>query len=93
MITLLKYVSYVPSLIFMIQAVVSLVESIKNGEPGTEKKNAALDILGQNWESLSKEFKIVVPFDVLKPVISFLIDLTVSVYNMIGYFRKKDNPA
>lgn len=88
MIALLRYVSYVPALIFMIQAVVALVEAVKIGEPGADKKNSVLDILGQNWESLSKEFKIMVPFEVLKPVISFLIDLTVSVYNMIGYFRK-----
>jgi len=93
MIALLRYVSYVPALIFMIQAVVSLVESVKTGEPGGDKKNAVLEILSGNWESLSKEFRITVPIDVLKPVISFLIDLTVSVYNMIGYFRKKDQPA
>jgi len=89
MFALLKYVTYVPALVFMIQAVVSLIESVKAGEPGADKKNAALEILQGNWANLATEFKITIPFEVLKPVISFLIDFTISVYNMVGYFTKK----
>lgn len=90
MFALLRYVTYVPALVMLISAVVSLVESIKRHDPGADKKNAVMEILAGNWESLSKEFKIVVPYEIIKPVISVLIDLTVSVYNAIGFFTKKD---
>lgn len=93
MLAILRYITYVPSLVFLIQAIVTLVESIKKHEPGEDKKKAVLEIMGTNWESLSKEFQITVPFEVLKSVISVLIDLTVSVFNVIGYFSKKDKPA
>lgn len=93
MLALLKYVTLIPRLVFIVQAVVAFIESVKEHEPGTDKKAAAMESIRDGWGIAQEQFKIKEPFDVLEPVLSYLIDLAVSVYNMVGYFRKKDNPS
>lgn len=90
MLTLLKHVTLIPHLIFIVQAVVGFIESVKAHDPGPEKKAAAMQSIRDGWSIAQEEFKIKEPFDVLEPVLSYLIDLAVSVYNMVGYFTKKD---
>ena len=93
MFAFLRYVSLIPILIQVVQAAVQFVESVRADSPGPEKKAAVMDSLAASWGGLQNEFKITVPFSVLGPIVSFLIDLAVSVYNAVGYFRKKEAPA
>lgn len=93
MFAFLKYITLIPILIQVVQAAVQFVESVRSDAPGPEKKAAVMDSLTASWGALQSEFKITVPFAVLGPIVSFLIDLAVSVYNAVGYFRKKEAPA
>lgn len=86
----IKYIGYVPQLAGTIMATVAFVEGIKAGDAGPEKKQAVLDSLKANWETISANFSSKVEFDKLVPLISLLIDLAVTVYNL---FWKKDAPT
>lgn len=89
----LRYITLIPRLVAIVQAAVAFVEGVKAHDPGTEKKAAVLEALESGWEGIGKEFQINVPYTVLKDVISFLVDFAVSIYNLVGYFKKKDAPA
>jgi len=86
---IIKYIGYVPQLAGTIMATVAFVEGVKSGDPGAEKKQAVLDSLKANWETISANFSTKIEFDKLIPLISLLIDLAVTVYNL---FWKKDPP-
>jgi hypothetical protein len=90
MLALLKYIMYVPTLISLIQAVVGLVEGVKAGASGPEKKQAVMDSLAASWSGLGAAAGIKVPFKDLSGVIGILIDLVVMTYNTIGHFTHKD---
>lgn len=79
-----------------IQAVVKTVEALatqRGGMTGEQKKQSALAILGNVWGGLVKFGGIKeiegVPFEGVKPIIEFLIDMSVSAFNIFGVFTKK----
>lgn len=89
----LKYITLLPFLYELIKGAVALVEATKAGLPGAEKKAAVLGAITSNWDSAQAAFGISVDVTKIIPVLSFLIDLIVAVYNAIGYFAKKDVPV
>jgi len=93
MLAMLRYIMLIPILISLVQAAVQFVESVRADSPGPEKKAAVMDSLAASWGGLQKEFQITVPFSALGSIVSVLIDLAVSIYNAVGYFRKKEAPA
>lgn len=82
----LRYIGYLPQLVGLIMVVVDMVESLKGGSLGPEKKKAVLDSLGSSWGAIQKEFKVDVPFAAFSGIIGVLIDLVVAVLNTVGYF-------
>lgn len=89
---LIKYIGYVPQLAGTIMATVAFVEGVKSGDAGPAKKQAVIDSLKANWESISSNFtNKSVTFEQLVPLISLLIDLAVTVYNM--FWKKSVTPA
>lgn len=86
-----KYITYIPTLVVLIQAAVAFIEALKKEAPGPEKKQDVMNALEASWDSFFP--KKVDAFDAVKPVISYLIDLCVSVYNAVGYFTKKEAEA
>jgi len=86
---IIKYIGYVPQLAGTVMATVAFVEGVKAGDAGPEKKQAVLDSLKANWETISQNFTTKVDFNALIPLISLLIDLAVTVYNL---FWKKPVP-
>jgi hypothetical protein len=88
---LIKYLGYIPQLAGTIMATVAFVEGIKVGDPGPEKKLAVLDALKLNWNTISVNFTSkVITFEQLVPLISLLIDLAVTIYNM--FWKKLEPP-
>jgi hypothetical protein len=91
--TWLKYLSMMPLLYALVKGAVELVEATMAGLPGAEKKKAVLDALASAWPAAQETFKFAAPYEVILPVLSFLIDLVVAIYNLIGYFKKDDAPT
>lgn len=88
---IIRYIGFIPQLAGTVMAAVAFVEGVKLGDPGPEKKQAVLDSLRANWTAISAEFtNKTITFDQLVPLISLLIDLAVTVYNL---FWKKDEPV
>jgi len=76
------YFKYVPSLVGIILGAVAMVEAIRAGDPGPEKKAAVLAAIQGIWAQIAAEQNITVAFDKLIPLISILIDLAVALYNV-----------
>jgi len=88
----IKYISLFPLLYALVKGAVELVEATRDGIPGADKKAAVLAALQDGWVSAQAAFGFATPIAPLLPILSFLIDLVVSIYNAIGYF-KKDKPV
>jgi len=89
----LKYITLFPLLYALIKGGVELVEVTQAGLPGEEKKAAVLNSIKDGWATAQSVFGFAIPVEPILPVIGFLIDLTVSIYNAIGYFKKATVPA
>jgi len=79
---LVKYVTYVPNLITVVMASVAMVEAVKTGATGPEKKAAVLESIKLMWDKMAVDFKITASYESLVPLISLLIDLAVTIYNI-----------
>ena len=81
------------SLIPLILQVINTVEDMFGPGTGPEKKQSALDMIKEGFNSLPLIFgvekvKEVPTFDVLQPVISVTIDIWVKILNFLGIFKK-----
>jgi len=89
---IIKYIGYIPQLAGSVLATVAFVEGIKTGDVGPDKKQAVLDSLKLNWDAISSNFaNKSITFEQLVPLISLLIDLAVTVYNM--FWKKLEPPV
>lgn len=86
----IKYISLFPVLYALVKGAVELVEAVSTGVGGAEKKAAIMAALEEGWAAAQAAFGLTVPFEPLKPIISFLIDLTVAIYNAIGFFKRSE---
>jgi hypothetical protein len=78
---IISYVRYIPSLVGVVMGSVAMVEAIKAGDTGPDKKNAVLTSIQSMWTQISTEFGVPGGFDKYAPLLSLLIDLCVLIYN------------
>ena len=88
MLAVVRNFGLILKLIPMIQMAVATVESITSPDtPGKQKKELALGLLADVLERLRT---------ILGPaayeIVSYGIDLVVRAYNLVGMFRKRDDP-
>lgn len=89
MLTLLRFVKYIPVLIGLIKPTIEMVEATKAGLPGPEKKKAVLDAIESAWPALAAFLGLTAPISGVLAVAGILVDLCVGIYNAIGVFAKK----
>lgn len=79
----------------VIKTIVDNIERLADGSPmsGAEKKATALETLREMWDGIGVFGKVKelqqVPFDAVEPMVSSIIDLVVTLSNMLGRFFKK----
>jgi hypothetical protein len=82
LLSLIKYIGYIPQLASTILAMVAFVEGIMQGASGPEKKEAVLTSMENTWESVAANFETQKTFSDLSPLIGLMIDLCVTIYNL-----------
>lgn len=80
--TIIRYIGYIPQLAGLILSAVAFVEGIMAGGTGPDKKQAVLTSVETAWASLSAETGITKPFSEIAPLVSILIDLCVAIFNL-----------
>ena len=82
---------YIPSLVGVVMGAVAMVEAVKEGDPGADKKAAVLASIQGMWTQISAEYGIPGGYDKFIPLLSLLIDLAVAIYNT--FWKKPVTPA
>jgi hypothetical protein len=88
----IQIIRLIAALLPIIQQVIHLVEATFSGHSSEEKKSEAMGLIESTWGFLANEAGIKelrgFAFADLKPIVSFLVDTVVSVFNRAGIFSK-----
>jgi hypothetical protein len=89
----IQFSSLIPKLIGLLSALVILWEGIRSGITGPEKKAGVMKALKENWDVWAKKWEIEAAWTVVEPLCDNLIDVIVTVFNLIGWFKKVAPPV
>lgn len=89
----LKIFTIIASILPLLQSVIKIVEAFPN-LTGSQKKDQALNLIEsvvtglQNNPAIKIKELDAIPFAVVKPMLSTLIDVIVGAFNAVGIFTK-----
>ena len=88
---ILKILGIVAAALPILKGLIEDIEELFGAGEGEAKKNAILSIFEAIWKGMDlgkvKEIKDV-PFEMVKIIISPVIDALVAIYNIVGKFKK-----
>lgn len=88
-----KLINLIKFFAVLLPVVFELIKQFETPGFGPEKKKAVLDAISLFYDEFSKLAIIPITKEKVLDIVGKLIDLIVLVFNLIGIFKKSENPS
>ena len=88
-----KLINFIKFFAVLLPVVFELIKQFETPGFGPEKKKAVLDTVALLYDEFSKMITIPLTKEKVLDIVGKLIDMIVLVFNLIGIFKKNENPS